>query len=265
MGAARLEVVAGKAVGMSILVEDELIIGRHSEGAGRLADDDEISRSHARVSTDSRGFCAIEDLGSTNGTFLNGLRISSPQTLSPGDTIEIGATTLVVREVPGPEAAPPAAPPGAAAAGRQQPTLTGQGAPPLAVPGGAPPGSPGAPPPTLETPPAPPPAAGPPPPPPPPAAAPPPPAPPPPTAEERAVAFEPPPPAPEAEPEPEPGPATPTLSLQLEVDFDAREARVLLDRASEPVRLVLEGGTWRAVSATVIEKGPPHERKPDDA
>jgi pSer/pThr/pTyr-binding forkhead associated (FHA) protein len=96
----RLEVVAGRAVGMSILFDDELLIGRHADGAGRLAGDDEISRSHARVSLDRSGFCAIEDLGSTNGTFVNGLRITGPQTLSVGDTIEVGGTTLVVRELP---------------------------------------------------------------------------------------------------------------------------------------------------------------------
>jgi pSer/pThr/pTyr-binding forkhead associated (FHA) protein len=89
---------------MSILLDDELLIGRHADGAGRLADDDEISRSHARISLDRSGFCAIEDLGSTNGTFVNGLRISGPQTLSVGDTIELGGTTLVVRELPIPAA-----------------------------------------------------------------------------------------------------------------------------------------------------------------
>ena len=75
---ARFEVVAGRAIGMSILLDDELLIGRHADGAGRLADDDEISRSHARISLDRSGFCAIEDLGSTNGTFVNGLRINGP-------------------------------------------------------------------------------------------------------------------------------------------------------------------------------------------
>ncbi len=99
---ARLEVVAGRAIGMSILVDDELLIGRHADGAGRLAEDEEISRSHARLSLDRSGFCAIEDLGSTNGTYVNGLRIKGPQTLSAGDTVEVGATTLVVREVPAP-------------------------------------------------------------------------------------------------------------------------------------------------------------------
>jgi pSer/pThr/pTyr-binding forkhead associated (FHA) protein len=100
-GAAELEVVAGKAAGMSILVDDELLIGRHAEGAGQLAHDDEISRAHARVTLDGSGFCAIEDLESTNGTYVNGLRIATPTTLERGDTIELGATTLVVRNLPG--------------------------------------------------------------------------------------------------------------------------------------------------------------------
>jgi pSer/pThr/pTyr-binding forkhead associated (FHA) protein len=87
---------------MSILVDDELLIGRHADGAGRLAEDEEISRSHARLSLDRSGFCAIEDLGSTNGTYVNGLRIKGPQTLAEGDTVEVGGTTLVVRELPTP-------------------------------------------------------------------------------------------------------------------------------------------------------------------
>lgn len=114
---ARLEVVAGRAIGMSVLIDDELLIGRHADGAGRLADDEEISRSHARISLDRSGFCAIEDLGSTNGTFVNGLRITGPQTLSVGDTVEVGGTTLVVRELPIP------ATERARGAGRPQPTM----------------------------------------------------------------------------------------------------------------------------------------------
>jgi len=123
---ARLEVVAGNAAGMSIVVEDELIIGRHAQGAGRLADDEEISRSHARITVDASGFCAIEDLGSTNGTFVNGLRISAPQTLSEGDMVELGATTLVTRELPRTEAEPQTTP------RRPQPTVRSAGeSPPL--------------------------------------------------------------------------------------------------------------------------------------
>ena len=104
---------------MSILVDDELLIGRHAEGAGRLAEDEEISRSHARLSLERSGFCAIEDLGSTNGTYVNGLRIKGPQTLSEGDTIEVGGTTLVVRELPTPRSGSSVTPrPGSRTSGR---------------------------------------------------------------------------------------------------------------------------------------------------
>jgi predicted component of type VI protein secretion system len=104
---ARIEVVAGNAVGTWLDVTDELLIGRHADGPGRLGDDEEISRYHARVSLDSGGLCAIEDLGSTNGTFVNGLRLSVPKALTEGDTIELGGSTLVVRDLRSPAAAEP--------------------------------------------------------------------------------------------------------------------------------------------------------------
>ena len=97
---ARLDVVSGKAVGMSLVVADELVIGRHADPPGRLADDEEISRVHARLTRGANGRCTIEDLGSTNGTFVNGERLSAPRELRLGDTIEVGQTGLVVRELP---------------------------------------------------------------------------------------------------------------------------------------------------------------------
>ena len=137
--AARLEVVSGNATGMSIVVDDELVIGRHAEGPGRLADDEEISRTHARITVDAAGYCAIEDLDSTNGTLVNGLRISAPQVLSVGDTLELGQTTLVVKEVPTPvalekpargERLQPTVVPGAA---HQPPVARPQPVPPVAA------------------------------------------------------------------------------------------------------------------------------------
>jgi len=130
--AARLDVIAGKAVGTTFVVEDELLIGRHAEGVGRLADDEEISRTHARLSVDASGTCAVEDLGSTNGTFVNGLRITDPQALAEGDTLELGGTTLVVREVPRPAPTPA---PEAPAAGRQPTVLAGAPPRPVAATG----------------------------------------------------------------------------------------------------------------------------------
>ena len=215
---ARFEVVAGRAIGMSILVDDELLIGRHAEGAGRLADDEEISRSHARISLDRSGFCAIEDLGSTNGTFVNGLRIAGPQTLSVGDTIELGGTTLVVRELPVPATErslrpvppQPTAPPGTAGAA---PT-TSQETPAIALgPSGRPQRGPHSP--------------------------------------ERTVGDRPTPAPVSAIPGEEGDPAPPrtTLSLTLHVDFTAREATMAID-SSDAIRLVFDGETWRPASSS---------------
>jgi FHA domain len=119
----RLEVISGNASGDTIVVEDELVIGRHVEGAGRLSEDEEISRQHARISREATGDYAIEDLGSSNGTFINGLRIQSPRLLALGDSIEAGATTLLVKAIVQPEraAAPDAA--GSPASDRHSPTV----------------------------------------------------------------------------------------------------------------------------------------------
>ncbi len=76
--------------------------------------------------------CAsVEDLGSTNGTFVNGVRISGPQTLQQGDTIELGGSTLVVRELPAPAAADPSADSQAEAEGQ---ATAERAAPPAAAP-----------------------------------------------------------------------------------------------------------------------------------
>jgi pSer/pThr/pTyr-binding forkhead associated (FHA) protein len=131
----RLEVISGNDLGNTITVDDELVIGRHADGPGRLAGDEEISRQHARISREVTGDYAIEDLGSSNGTFVNGLRINSPRLLSLGDSIETGATTLVVREiaVPPDAASPSASTPSPAAASPQAVAPPSAATPPLAL------------------------------------------------------------------------------------------------------------------------------------
>ena len=94
-----LEVIAGNVVGTVILVEDELVVGRYATGTGQLSEDSEISRHHAHIIREASGKFAIEDLGSSNGTFVNGLRIATRELLAEGDSIEVGATTLVVRSI----------------------------------------------------------------------------------------------------------------------------------------------------------------------
>ena len=105
----RLRVTAGNALGHEIRVDDEFLMGRQEEGEGTLGQDAELSRHHARIAR-SGGAFTIEDLGSTNGTFVNGRRISGAEILSPGDRIQVGATTLVV-QVSVPSAGEVSAPP----------------------------------------------------------------------------------------------------------------------------------------------------------
>lgn len=100
----KLLATKGLAAGAEIEVEDELEIGRAAEGSGRLAGDVEISRRHARIARQDDGGYAIEDLGSTNGTIVNGSTIDGPHVLSTGDTLVLGATTLVA-ELPAPATA----------------------------------------------------------------------------------------------------------------------------------------------------------------
>lgn len=93
----RLKVCEGNAAGTVIEVEEELVIGRQAVGAGTLGNDIEISRRHARIVAEGGGRYAIEDLGSTNGTTVNGRRIDRPTTLEAGDRIAVGASELIVQ------------------------------------------------------------------------------------------------------------------------------------------------------------------------
>jgi pSer/pThr/pTyr-binding forkhead associated (FHA) protein len=69
---------------------NDLVIGRR--GADLDVDDRGVSRAHARISRGAEGGWTLTDLGSTNGTFLNGVRVRSAA-LRDGDEIRIGAAT----------------------------------------------------------------------------------------------------------------------------------------------------------------------------
>ena len=70
-------------------------IGRSSE-ADVVIDDPYASELHARVEIHDGG-TLVHDLGSTNGTYVNGRRISAPTPVGRGDTVQIGKTILEVR------------------------------------------------------------------------------------------------------------------------------------------------------------------------
>ena len=68
------------------------ILGRVAAVADLVFDDDELSRHHAALSYRA-GLFFIEDLDSTNGTFVNGKRVKTAQ-LSPGDEVRVGSQRL---------------------------------------------------------------------------------------------------------------------------------------------------------------------------
>lgn len=95
--AKRLVITSGPKAGLELpLGTDSLTIGRSSESA-LVIRDDYTSSHHARLMLRGDSW-AIQDLDSTNGTFVAGQRVSgSPVTLSLGTPIKVGATTFELR------------------------------------------------------------------------------------------------------------------------------------------------------------------------
>ena len=88
-----LVVIAGAHLGEIFPVEGELIIGRDVDVSLRLAEDEGVSRRHARVTPVADG-ALLADLGSQNGTYVDGERIQE-RVLKEGMKIRIGQTTVL--------------------------------------------------------------------------------------------------------------------------------------------------------------------------
>jgi pSer/pThr/pTyr-binding forkhead associated (FHA) protein len=73
-----------------------ILIGRGNDAAIRL-DDDYVSTRHARIAASGDQWF-VEDLGSTNGTYIGTVRISQPTTLTLGTQVRIGKTILELRK-----------------------------------------------------------------------------------------------------------------------------------------------------------------------
>lgn len=80
------------------LVNGENLVGR-SVGCGVRLDSTDVSRRHARILITDEA-TTIEDLGSTNGTFVNGMRVTAPTRLADGMTIGFGSMTALFHDSP---------------------------------------------------------------------------------------------------------------------------------------------------------------------
>jgi pSer/pThr/pTyr-binding forkhead associated (FHA) protein len=93
----RVAVVEGEALkGRTFELSDELTIGRADKCHLVLGDDPYVSQVHARIFVKD-GTVMVEDLGSTNGTYLNRRRITSPAQVQRGDRVKVGKTVLELR------------------------------------------------------------------------------------------------------------------------------------------------------------------------
>lgn len=89
-----LVVLQGTDVGSVIPVHDEVVVIGRSDECTAVLGGDGISRMHARVLVHRDGRVTIQDLGSTNGTFVEGERISEAE-LHPGDKVLLGRETVL--------------------------------------------------------------------------------------------------------------------------------------------------------------------------
>jgi pSer/pThr/pTyr-binding forkhead associated (FHA) protein len=84
------------AEGSTIEVTTSTVAGRDAKSGVHLARDEFASARHARFEPRPDGVL-VDDLGSTNGTFVNGARLRESRVLRPGDVVRIGETELQVQ------------------------------------------------------------------------------------------------------------------------------------------------------------------------
>jgi pSer/pThr/pTyr-binding forkhead associated (FHA) protein len=93
----QIEVISGARSLRFSLEADRTTVGKAAENDVALEDDPMASRLHAILERFPAGWC-VTDLGSSNGTWVNGNRIWSPHRLRHGDEIRVGQTRLVFRD-----------------------------------------------------------------------------------------------------------------------------------------------------------------------
>jgi len=93
----KLQVVSGPNAGQSVPLSDQpILLGRGTDASIRL-DDDYVSTRHARFATNGEQWF-VEDVGSTNGTYLGSQRITSPVPIGIGIQVRLGKTVVELRK-----------------------------------------------------------------------------------------------------------------------------------------------------------------------
>jgi hypothetical protein len=91
----KLQIIEGPNAGQELELDGPGVIGRDPAKSHLLLEDPEASRRHASLIPEGQSL-NVEDLGSTNGTFVNGQRIADATVLVPGDRLRIGTSVLEV-------------------------------------------------------------------------------------------------------------------------------------------------------------------------
>ena len=87
-----LEIVTGPLAGRRLPLRGEVTVGRADTDLE--LNDAEVSRAHAVLRAQPDGTVAVEDLGSTNGTYIDDVPVTGPALLGPGQQLRIGSTVL---------------------------------------------------------------------------------------------------------------------------------------------------------------------------
>lgn len=91
----KLEIIEGPGAGTVVPLDRPVVIGRDAS-ADLVIHDNQASRRHTRVTPNGAG-AVVEDLESTNGTFVNHNEVHGPAVLVPGDELLVGVTVFKLR------------------------------------------------------------------------------------------------------------------------------------------------------------------------
>ncbi|MFJ1972635.1 FHA domain-containing protein [Streptomyces sp. NPDC087903] len=94
----KLVVTEGTLTGTTVALQGQTISLGRAHDSTIVLDDDYASSRHARIYPDRDGQWIVEDLGSTNGTYLDRTRLTTPTPIAPGAPIRIGKTVIELRK-----------------------------------------------------------------------------------------------------------------------------------------------------------------------